>query len=124
MSTSNPHLQPLRMILNTFVSGPQAWFYVAQEKGYLADEGLTIEFTPGDTAANAVPKVALGQFEVGYGDLNALIERTALLGPQDAIAVYATFTASPYTVAVPMDSTERPEGWCEISCAHANGTVR
>ncbi len=95
------------MILNTFVSGPQAWFYVAQDRGYLAEEGVSLDFTPGDTAANAVPKVALGHFEVGYGDLNALIERAARHGPQDAVAVYATFTASPYTLAVPADSAIR-----------------
>jgi NitT/TauT family transport system substrate-binding protein len=55
----------LRMILNTFVSGPQAWFFVAQDRGYFAEEGIAVDFTPGDTAANAVPKVALGQFDVG-----------------------------------------------------------
>jgi NitT/TauT family transport system substrate-binding protein len=104
MAARDTSSQPLQMILNTFVSGPQAWFFVAHDRGYLAEEGLTIEFTPGDTAANAVPKVALGQYDVGYGDLNALIERAARFGQQDAVAVYATFTASPYTLAVPMDS--------------------
>lgn len=104
MSAQPTALHHLRMILNTYVSGPQAWFYLAEDRGYLAEEGISLAFTPGDTAANAVPKVALGQFEVGYGDLNALIERAARHGPQDAVAVYATFTASPYTMAVPLDS--------------------
>lgn len=39
--------------------------------------------------------------------MNALIERAARQGPQDAVAVYATFTASPYTLAVPVDSPIR-----------------
>ena len=42
-------LRTLRMILNTFVSGPQAWFFLAGERGYLRDEGIALEFTPGDT---------------------------------------------------------------------------
>lgn len=104
VSHSTPSLMRLSMILNTFVSGPQAWFYLAEDRGYLAEEGLKLEFTPGDTAANVVPKLALGQYDVGYGDLNALIERAARFGQQDVVAVYATFTASPYTLAVPSDS--------------------
>lgn len=103
MSTAPVTPRRLRMILNTFISGPQAWFFVADERGYLAEEGLKIDFTPGDTAANAVPRVADGEFDIGYGDFNALIELAGRAGPVDALAVYATFTASPYTIAVPAD---------------------
>ena len=42
-------LRPLRKILNTFVSAPQAWFFLANERGYLRDEGIALKFTPGDT---------------------------------------------------------------------------
>jgi NitT/TauT family transport system substrate-binding protein len=97
----------LRMILNTFTSGPQAWFFVAAERGYLRDEGIELDFTDGDTAANAVPRVASGEFEVGYGDMNALIELAAAGGEAQAVAVFATFNASPYTIAVPAASTIR-----------------
>jgi NitT/TauT family transport system substrate-binding protein len=98
-----PH--QLRMILNTFVSGPQAWFFVAEDRGYFREEGIEIVFTPGDTAANAVPRIASGEFDVGYGDLNTLIEMAAASGtPPDAVAVYATFNTSPYTIAVPHSS--------------------
>jgi len=89
------------MILNTFVSGPQAWFFLADERGYLREEGIELVFTPGDTAANAVPKVASGDFDVGYGDLSALIELAARGGRPGALAVFSTFTSSPYTIAVP-----------------------
>ncbi len=94
----------LRMILNTFISGPQGWFFLADERGYLRDEGITLEFTPGDTAANAVPRIASGEFDVGYGDLNALIELAASGNAAPPLAVFATFNASPYTIAVPAAS--------------------
>ena len=68
---TNAAPRPLRMILNTFTSGPQAWFFLAAERGYLREEGIELEFTDGDTAANAVPRVASGEFDVGYGDMNA-----------------------------------------------------
>lgn len=98
----------LRMILNTFVSGPQAWFFIAEDRGYFRDEGIELDFTPGDTAANAVPRILSGEFDIGYGDLNTLIELAATgNAPPDAVAVYATFNASPYTIAVPHSSPIR-----------------
>ena len=98
-------MRKLRFILNTFVSGPQAWFFLADDLGYFRDEGIEIDFSPGDTAANAVPRVASGEFDVGYGDINALIELTAKsAAPPNALAVFATFNASPYTIAVPASS--------------------
>ena len=99
--------QPLRMQLNTFYSGPQAWFFLAEERGYLRDEGLEIEFTEGDTAANTIPKMAAGGFDVGYGDINALIAHAASGLQNTPLAVFASFNASPYTVAVPASSTIR-----------------
>ena len=105
MRTTTP--RALRMILNTFISGPQAWFFLADDRGYLREEGIELTFTPGDTAANAVPRLAAGEFDIGYGDLNALIELAAGGSQADAIAVYATFNASPYTIAVPATSPIR-----------------
>jgi NitT/TauT family transport system substrate-binding protein len=90
----------LRFQLNTFLSGPQAWLFLAQERGYLAAEGLEIEFVEGDTAANVVPKMAAGGFDMGYGDINALIDHAANNRPHEPLAVFAAYNASPYTLAV------------------------
>lgn len=94
----------LRMQLNTFYSGPQAWFFLAKKRGYLDDEGLSLEFIEGDTAANTIPKMASGGFDVGYGDLNALIEHAAAGKPNAPLAVFASYNASPYTIAVAQSS--------------------
>ncbi len=91
---------PIRMILNTFYSGPQAWFFLADDNGYFADAGLDVAFTEGDTLANAVPKVASGAFDIGYGDLNALIEMAGRVPEQAPVAVAIYHNASPYTIAV------------------------
>lgn len=95
---------PLRMQLNTFYSGPQAWFFLAEDRGYLHAEGLSLTFTEGDTAANTVPRMAAGGFDLGYGDLNALIEHVAQGKPNAPVAVFASYNASPYTIAVPRAS--------------------
>lgn len=102
-----PRKTPLRMQLNTFYSGPQAWFFLADARGYLRDEGLAITFTEGDTAANTIPKMAGGGFDVGYGDLNALIEHAAAGLLNAPLAVFASYNASPYTIAVPKVSPIR-----------------
>jgi NitT/TauT family transport system substrate-binding protein len=103
----SPRSKPLRMQLNTFYSGPQAWFFLADERGYLRDEGLEVEFTEGDTAANTVPKMAAGGFDVGYGDINALIAHSANGMPNAPLAVFASYNASPYTITVPANSSIR-----------------
>ena len=99
-------MRNLKFILNTFYSGPQAWFFLADDRGYFAREGIRVEFTQGDTLANAVPKIASGEFDVGYGDINALIEMNSQASSDvQALAVFATFNQSPYTIAVPANST-------------------
>ncbi|PZQ00334.1 MAG: ABC transporter substrate-binding protein [Variovorax paradoxus] len=93
----------LRFILNTFYSGPQAWFFVAEDKGYFREEGLALEFTEGDTLANAVPRLADGLYDAGYGDMNALVECAASRPEEAPVAVFAMHNRSPYTIAVPAD---------------------
>lgn len=86
-------------ILNTFISGPQAWFFLADDRGYFADEGLEVTFHEGDTLANAVPKLASDEFDAGYGDMNALIECAGAEDPAAPVAVYAVHNRPPYTIA-------------------------
>ncbi|MCP5280683.1 MAG: ABC transporter substrate-binding protein [Rhodoferax sp.] len=97
----------LRFILNTFYSGPQAWFFLADDRGYFREEGLSVTFTEGDTLANAVPRLADGLFDVGYGDLNALVECASVRPAEAPIAVYALHNRAPYTIAVPTDGPLR-----------------
>ncbi len=100
----------ISMILNTFYSGPQAWFFLADDNGYFAEAGLSVTFSEGDTLANAVPKVASGAFDVGYGDLNALIELAGRNPAATPVAVAVYHNASPYTIAVAADGPVRTPG--------------
>jgi NitT/TauT family transport system substrate-binding protein len=102
-------LYSIKMALNTFYSGPQAWFFLADDLGFFRDEGLSVSFVPGDTAANVVPRLAdtsLG-FDCGFGDVNALIEWIGQTGSACAQVAFGVHNASPYTIAVPADSTIR-----------------
>lgn len=93
--------QSIKVLLNTSFSGPVSFFLLAEDRGYLKQEGLSAAFTPGGGAAVVVPQVRHGNYDVGYGDMTALIERIARspanTGP---VAVYTTFNSVPFTIAV------------------------
>jgi NitT/TauT family transport system substrate-binding protein len=97
-------MRTLRFQLNTFFSGPQAWLFLAEDRGYLRDAGVQIEWIEGDTAANTIPQMASGGTDLGYGDLNALIEHHALGSKNLPMAIFASYNATPYTIAVPASS--------------------
>src|SRR5688572_8020328 len=94
----------LKMVLNWKYQGPQGMFFVADDKGYFKQEGLEVTLDQGNGSGAAVPLVANGTYDAGFGDINALIELAARK-PEDApIAVYVMFNQPPFTVAVKADS--------------------
>lgn len=91
---------PIKMILNWRYQGPQSWFFLAQDKGYFADAGIEIVMDQGNGSGAAVGQVAGGAYDVGFGDINALI-RLASAKPEEApIGVYQMYNKPPFTVAV------------------------
>jgi NitT/TauT family transport system substrate-binding protein len=94
----------LKLVLNWKYQGPQGMFFLADDKGYFKEEGLEVTLDQGNGSGAAVPLVANGTYDVGFGDINALIELAAKK-PEDApIAVYVMFNQPPFTVAVKADS--------------------
>jgi NitT/TauT family transport system substrate-binding protein len=90
----------VRFILNTFFSGPQAWFFLAADKGYFAEEGLEVTFAQGNSLARAVTTMITGDYDAGYGDLNELVRMQAEGRRDTPIAVMAIHNRPPYTIAV------------------------
>ena len=93
----------LRMLLNTGYSSPQAWLWLAQSKGYLAAEGIALELTPGGGAYTAAPRMVSGEYDLAYGDVNALIELSARHPELAPRGIYMMFNASPSCVLVAAD---------------------
>jgi NitT/TauT family transport system substrate-binding protein len=94
----------LRMILNWKWQGPQGWFLLAQDRGYFAEEGIDIVMDQGNGSGAAVPKVASRQYDVGFGDINALIELSATKPELAPVAVYMMYNIPPFAVIVRTDS--------------------
>jgi NitT/TauT family transport system substrate-binding protein len=94
----------LKLVLNWKYQGPQGMFFLADDRGYFKAEGLEVTLDQGNGSGAAVPLVANGTYDVGFGDINALIE-LAGRRPDDApIAVYVMFNQPPFTVAVKAES--------------------
>jgi NitT/TauT family transport system substrate-binding protein len=94
----------LKFVLNWKYQGPQGWFFVAEDKGYYKAEGIDVTIDQGDGSAAAVPKVASGTYDIGFGDINALIEFAARKPEEAPLAVYVMYNRPPFTVAVKTES--------------------
>ena len=81
---------PVRMLLNSGYSSVNAWFCLADDRGYLKAAGLELTFTAGRGAYTAAGRTADEGFDIGYGDVNALVELVAT-APDRAMAVSVPF---------------------------------
>ncbi len=57
--------------LGVVASVSDAGFFVPQERGYFAEEGLTIEFLPFRSAADMIAPLGAGQLDLGGGAISA-----------------------------------------------------
>jgi NitT/TauT family transport system substrate-binding protein len=95
------------MVLNWKYQGPQAWFFVAQDKGYFKAEGLEVEIDQGEGSSAPIAKVASGAYDAGFGDINALIDFAAKRPTEAPVGVYMLYNTPPFTIAVKKDSPIR-----------------
>ena len=95
----------IKMVLNWKYQGPQGWFFLAQDRGYFKAAGLDVTMDQGNGSGAAVPLVANGTYDVGFGDINALIEFAAKKPAEAPVAVYVMYNRPPFTIAVRADST-------------------
>jgi len=94
----------IKLILNWKYEGPQGMFFLAQDRGYFKQEGLDVTFDQGNGSGAAVPQVANGAYDMGFGDINALIELAAKKPDEAPVGVFMLYNRPPFTVAVKADS--------------------
>lgn len=94
----------IKMVLNWKYQGPQAWFFMAQDKGYFKAEGLDVEIDQGEGSSASITKVAAGAYQAGFGDLNALISLAATRPADAPVGVFMIYNSPPFTIVVKKDS--------------------
>ncbi|MGU3401196.1 ABC transporter substrate-binding protein [Brucellaceae bacterium D45D] len=94
----------IKLVLNWKYQGPQGLLFLAEDKGYFKEEGLSVTMDQGNGSGAAVPLVANGTYDMGFGDINALIELAAKNPEEAPIGIFMLYNQPPFTVAVKTDS--------------------
>jgi NitT/TauT family transport system substrate-binding protein len=93
----------LKVVLNWKYQGPQGMFFLADDKGYFKAEGIEVQLDQGNGSGGVPALVANGTYDVGFGDMNALIELAAKKPDESPLAVYVMYNQPPFTIAVKAD---------------------
>ncbi|WP_127753588.1 ABC transporter substrate-binding protein [Devosia sp. 1566] len=64
----------VKLTLDWRFEGPAAGFLLAQDNGHFAAEGLDVTIDTGNGSVEAIPRVATGAYQFGFGDINSLIK--------------------------------------------------
>jgi len=94
---------PLRFTLDWAFQGPQAPFLLALYKGYFAAEGLDVTIDRGFGSADAVSKIAGGVYDIGFADINSMIEFNVTHPDQALIAIAIVYDYAPFSVVTLRD---------------------
>jgi NitT/TauT family transport system substrate-binding protein len=65
---------PIKFTLDGKLEGPIAPFVVAIDKGYFKAEGLDVTLDAAASPVEAINRIASGAYDMGFGDVNALIK--------------------------------------------------
>lgn len=84
--------------LDWAIYGRHTPYFVALEKGFFDDEGLTVEIVRGYGSSDVVQKVATGVVDVGFGDMSALIIALSKDETFDAQMVAMIYARAPFCV--------------------------
>lgn len=93
----------LKVVLNWKYQGPQGMFFLADDRGYFKAEGIEVQLDQGNGSGGVPALVANGTYDVGFGDMNALIELAAKKPDVAPLAVYVMYNQPPFTIAVRAD---------------------
>lgn len=92
-------LTPVKFTMDWRIEGPSVFFLLPLAKGYFKEEGLDVTMDIGTGSAAAVQRIASGAYDMGSGDMSALIEYTGNNPNQLAMqAVYQIYETAPGAV--------------------------
>ena len=64
----------IKFTLDWKYEGPSAGFLLALDNGYFKEEGLDVTIDSGNGSVEAIPRVATGAYQMGFGDINSVIK--------------------------------------------------
>lgn len=88
----------IKFTLDWVFQGPTSPFLVALDKGYYKAEGLDVTMDPGQGSAGAVQRVATGAYQIGFADVNSLIEYNVKNPGKEVTAVFMAYDFPPFGI--------------------------
>lgn len=88
----------IKFTLDWKFEGPSAGFFLAMDKGYFKAEGLNVTIDTGNGSVEAIPRVATGTYQMGFGDINSLIKFLDEDPAQKVKAVMVVYERPPFSI--------------------------
>ena len=95
----NAQTTEVKVTLNAPFDGSNAAFFLAEEKGYFAAEGIRVSMDPSGGSGEVATRIGSGTYDFGFGDVNVLMEFNAKNPDSAGKAVYMLYYRSPLSVA-------------------------
>lgn len=102
--SSLTQLTPVKFTLSWLLQGTDAPLVLAIEKGYFAEAGLDVSVGRGFGSADSIAQIAAGQYDIGEGDMYAMMAFNAKNPNQQLVAVAIKFNRSPFVIVTKADS--------------------
>jgi NitT/TauT family transport system substrate-binding protein len=88
----------VKFALDWQIQGPQAPFISAKAMGAFAKEGLDVTIDRGTGSQKTIEQVATGTYDMGYGDINSMIEYNVKNPQAPLIGVYIVLNTPPFSL--------------------------
>jgi len=89
---------PVRFTLDFKIEGPSAPFLLAIDRNYYKTEGLNVSIEPSAGSLESIERVASGDFDMGFADINALIKFRDAKPGIPIKAVFMVYNRPPFAV--------------------------
>ena len=88
----------MKFALDWQIQGPQAPFITAKATGAFAASGLDVTIDRGTGSQKTIEQVATGTYDLGYGDINSMIEYNVKNPQTPLIAVAMVLNSPPFAL--------------------------
>ena len=88
----------IKFSLDFGFEGPSAPFLLAIDKGYYKAEGLDVSVDPAASSLEPISRVASGTYDMGFGDINALIKFRDANPDAPVKAIFMVHNRPPFAV--------------------------
>src|SRR5262245_48754309 len=89
---------PVKVTLDWKFEGPAAPFVVAMDRGHFVAEGLDVSIEQGNGSIEPITRVASGAFDIGFGDINALIKYRDQNPANGVKPVFMVYNKPPFAI--------------------------